>query len=586
MKKILIVDDNLTILKTINLGLNLLFGSRYELLFAENGAEAIEILKDGQIAIVVTDLYMPEVDGFELLAHMSRHHPETPCIVMTAFSAPELSKHFSENGVFRFLEKPFELEVLAKAITDAVTMAEQGKPLELLSPLDFIKLLEFDHKSCTIEVQNSDGRIGLLNVVDGLLHDAKAGELQGEEAAIDILGWEKSSFNITDIGREDIAIKIISTLDQLAAKAETLRNTAGSKPRGTALPATHNELLFLAIRNAENGNIKQAQALLTKILKEAPQNSMAWLWLARISDNFKTVRIALKNASLTAPDDPEVIKELAKLTGAVSDGCEDTEHVDHCVFCWAPVRKKSTVCHHCNAQLDINEAMFHASFFDSRKPPELKEILDSFQRFTKATIVDQHNAGAHYRLALTHINLEQWDEALGELKQATTIEPANAEYLAKYTILAEFLADLGGFFDEDQEKHPSAAPEEAKPRRKVKILVVEDSATTRTVISRMLTNEGYEVIQAMDGIEAITRFAETKPDLVLLDIIMPGIDGYETLAILKKNHDLSDIPVIMLTAKDSLVAKLKGKMSGSTEYLTKPFNALELMAKIKKHLTH
>lgn len=585
MKKILIVDDNPTILKTINLGLNLLFGSKYELLFAENGAEAIEILKGSDIAIVVTDLYMPEVDGFELLAHMSRHHPETPCIAMTAFSGPGLSKHFGEKGVFRFLEKPFELEVLAKAITDAVKMAEQGKPLELLSPRDFIKLLEFDQKSCTIEVQNSDGRIGLLNVVDGLLFDAKAGELHGEEAAIDILGWEKASFNITDIGRKNIAIKIKSTLDQLAAKAETFRNSAGSKPKGTALPVTHNELLFLATRSAENGNIKQAKALLTKILKEAPRNSMAWLWLARISDNFKTVGIALKNASLTAPDDPAVIKELAKLTSAISDGCVDAEKVAHCVFCWAPVRKETTVCHHCNAQLDINEAMFHASFFDSRKPPELKEILESFQRFTKATIVDRHNAGAHYRLALTHINLEQWDEALNELKLATAIEPANSEYLSKFTILSEFMTDLGCFFDENREEHPSAAPEKSKPRREVKILVVEDSTTTRTVISRMLTNEGYEVVEAKDGIEAITKFSETNPDLILLDIIMPGIDGYETLAILKENHDLRDIPVIMLTAKDSLVAKLKGKMSGSTEYLTKPFNALELIAKIKKHLT-
>ena len=114
-------------------------------------------------------------------------------------------------------------------------------------------------------------------------------------------------------------------------------------------------------------------------------------------------------------------------------------------------------------------------------------------------------------------------------------------------------------------------------------MVVEDSTTTRTIIKRMLMAEGYDVIEARDGIEAIAKFVEKTPDMILLDIIMPGMDGYQTLTTLKKKHDLN-IPVIMLTAKDSLIDKLKGKMSGSTEYLTKPFNALDLIKKVSMHL--
>jgi DNA-binding response OmpR family regulator len=139
---------------------------------------------------------------------------------------------------------------------------------------------------------------------------------------------------------------------------------------------------------------------------------------------------------------------------------------------------------------------------------------------------------------------------------------------------------LDSFFDEDQPEEEIPAP----PGKNKKIMVVEDSATTRNVIMKMLTNEGYEVVTAKDGIEAVAIFPETKPDLILLDIIMPGMDGYETLATLKKKHNLGDTPVIMLTAKDSLLDKVKGKMSGSTEYLTKPFNALELIRKIKTHI--
>ena len=100
----------------------------------------------------------------------------------------------------------------------------------------------------------------------------------------------------------------------------------------------------------------------------------------------------------------------------------------------------------------------------------------------------------------------------------------------------------------------------------------------------MLTQEGFEIVEAKDGIEALAKFNEITPDLVLLDIIMPGMDGYQVLSTLKNNENLKNIPVIMLTAKDTLLDKLKGKMSGSDAYLTKPFTSEELMAKINKYL--
>ena len=115
-------------------------------------------------------------------------------------------------------------------------------------------------------------------------------------------------------------------------------------------------------------------------------------------------------------------------------------------------------------------------------------------------------------------------------------------------------------------------------------MVAEDSATTRKVIRMVLTQEGYEVIEAKDGIEAIARFNEVLPNLVLLDIIMPGMDGYQVLSALKKNKNFKNIPVIMLTAKDTLIDKLKGRMSGSNEYLTKPFKPEELMERIQKYI--
>jgi len=169
---------------------------------------------------------------------------------------------------------------------------------------------------------------------------------------------------------------------------------------------------------------------------------------------------------------------------------------------------------------------------------------------------------------------------LEELKTAVNLAPSKTEYQDKLDTLSQFMNGLDSFFDEDQSERKIPV----SPKKNKQIMVVEDSATTRNVIERMLTKEGYEVLTAKDGIEAVAMFPQTNPDLILLDIIMPGMDGYETLATLKKYHNLGDTPVIMLTAKDSLLDKVKGKMSGTTEYLTKPFNALELIRKIKSHI--
>jgi twitching motility two-component system response regulator PilG len=578
--KILIVDDDSTILKTIELGLGLSLGTKLDLMFAENGAEAIDTLKNNHVAVVVTDLYMPEVDGFELLAYMTRHHPETPCIVMTAFSGSEALEHLGSTGVFRFLEKPFSIADLSNTITDAINLLQQDRPQELLALSALIKLLQADRKTCTLEISNADDSKALLYLVDGVLCDAEYGALQGEEAVIHILNWDKASFNITDIPIENLATKIKANLDELISKAAAMKHSRDKGGKKAVKPPSHEELLFQAIQKAQSGNSKQALSSLAKLLKENPRESKAWLWFARTSENFKTINTALKNASLLAPQDQQIKMEIEKAKSAVAAGCGDSDSVVHCFSCWAPVCNNQPTCHYCNAQLDINEEMFRSSFFDSREEPETKTILESFQRFSKAAILDHKNPKTHFLLAMTHINLNQWEEALEELTMAVSLDPSNKEYQRKLDILSDFMNNLDSFFDEDHHEEEISAP----PKKNKKIMVVEDSATTRNVIVKMLTQEGYEVVTAKDGIEAVARFPEANPDLILLDIIMPGMDGYETLATLKKKHNLGDTPVIMLTAKDSLLDKVKGKMSGSTEYLTKPFNALELIRKIKTHI--
>jgi CheY-like chemotaxis protein len=131
---------------------------------------------------------------------------------------------------------------------------------------------------------------------------------------------------------------------------------------------------------------------------------------------------------------------------------------------------------------------------------------------------------------------------------------------------------------------PSPAPVVAAPLAKKKVLVVEDSRVARIVLCKFLQDHGYHVIEAANGRSALSQLAVDAPDLVILDLILPDIDGYEIFHSMKDDARTRDIPVIILTSRGSLVDKLRGRMSGSDEYVTKPFKNEILLEKLKKYL--
>lgn len=120
----------------------------------------------------------------------------------------------------------------------------------------------------------------------------------------------------------------------------------------------------------------------------------------------------------------------------------------------------------------------------------------------------------------------------------------------------------------------------------LKIMVVDDSKTIRKSAESSLSKEGCEVFTAVDGFEALSLVAECKPDLIFIDIMMPRLDGYQTCTLIKNNRQFKDIPVIMLTSKDSIFDKARGRIVGSQEYLTKPFTRDDLLDAVNKYVTH
>ena len=115
----------------------------------------------------------------------------------------------------------------------------------------------------------------------------------------------------------------------------------------------------------------------------------------------------------------------------------------------------------------------------------------------------------------------------------------------------------------------------------LKVMVIDDSKTIRRTAETLLKNVGCEVITAIDGFDALAKIVDHHPHIIFVDIMMPRLDGYQTCALIKSNRAFKSIPVIMLSSKDGLFDKAKGRIVGSDQFLTKPFSRDELLSAIK-----
>lgn len=119
----------------------------------------------------------------------------------------------------------------------------------------------------------------------------------------------------------------------------------------------------------------------------------------------------------------------------------------------------------------------------------------------------------------------------------------------------------------------------------LKVLVIDDSKTIRRTAETLLSKEGCEVFTAIDGFDALSKIADHHPDIVFVDIMMPRLDGYQTCSLIKHNRTFRDTPVVMLSSKDGLFDRARGRIVGSEQYLTKPFTKEELLGAIERHIS-
>lgn len=226
METILIAEDDEKLKKILKIGLKK-YENQFKIITAGNGEEAVEVLKREPIAVLVTDLLMPKMDGLALLAYMNENHPETPCIVMTAHGTPRIKKKLQED-VLRYIEKPFKPDELADAILPALDKETPGGALRGISIASFLQMIEIEAKTCLVEVADPSNRKGLFYCKEGVLFDALCDDLKGVDAALEIISMENLKIRFRNLPAKRVARRIETPLMALIMEASRRKDESGS----------------------------------------------------------------------------------------------------------------------------------------------------------------------------------------------------------------------------------------------------------------------------------------------------------------------------------------------------------------------
>ena len=240
-----------------------------------------------------------------------------------------------------------------------------------------------------------------------------------------------------------------------------------------------------------------------------------------------------------------------------------------CLFCDAKNEVQSIVCHSCRGVLILSDLEM---ILDNQEAD--KEMIGNavyqleHEREDRELDIDEIKL-----LALGHFNLGNLPKGLSYLIEAAKLNPDDIVLSSQVNALKIRLSEI-----EKQKDHQEAMP------KNLTIFVVDDSATVRKLIAGKLEKSGHEVVCAVDGIDALHKMSEVIPDLVLLDINMPRMDGYQVCKMIRANDSTKDVPVVMISGKDGFFDKVRGRMAGTTGYITKPFGPETLMKTVETYI--
>ncbi len=231
MNTILIVDDTKLARSFISKRLEP-YAEEFSVLTAEHGREALELAETVKIDLVITDIEMPVMDGFELLANLNNKYPQIPVFVMTAKGSPEIEQRIDAMGSLKYFEKPMDLEALVSAIRETLDSSAQGK-VNGISLASFLQLVGMENKSCTLRVK-SGRQSGQLYCLNGELVAAETGELKAEEAAIEMISWDAAGIEILKLDKpvdKEIKHRLMNLLMEASRRMDEKKAAQKAAPK-------------------------------------------------------------------------------------------------------------------------------------------------------------------------------------------------------------------------------------------------------------------------------------------------------------------------------------------------------------------
>jgi twitching motility two-component system response regulator PilG len=530
--------------------------------------------------------------------------------ILDAFKSTEQELQLHPTTLSLFIRKHAAQSTLSTALlTRLATQIEYvGNLVDIATLTEIMQFLEKTSKTGLLSVTTDVHRKAGLYFDQGTLINAFEEDRRGVAVALDVMTWQPESIRFTTMAHanmtreihQTVAIlqekvgaglvnretgsKIVSDRNHLssndiqAALAKEIERLQSLQSKGDDKKiASQNQhaLLVIAVQMAESYRLVEAEQHLSQLLLSYDDNYQAWLWLAKVLTSMTAIEFALKKSAHLNSKNNELSEDVKKFT--VARKLLKGDFVLRCPFCWMPIKDTHHECPHCLADFFISTVFFNR--VGKAKTELLDKAIERYDYALQRQSSCTDCAYLRFYLAMAYLNRKYFQEALDQFNEIVKSAPENKALFRQSVLLSQYMQATGLLT-----KTVHEIPSDNTTVSKGTILVIEDSLVTRKVIARTLIANGYEVIEAKNVAEAVMAITVKSLDLVLLDIVLPDGNGYDILAKIRQTASIAKMPVIMLTSRDSLFDKLKGKVSDADEYLTKPFQPDELLQVVKKYL--
>ncbi len=350
-----------------------------------------------------------------------------------------------------------------------------------------------------------------------------------------------------------------------AAEADFLDTEGGDFASPDESPA---DKLRAGIEAARAGERERAKILLLEASQIEPRSEEVWMWLAEVSEYPEELLGFLERALNLNPNNERALQWALETKSLLSKTF--VERGANLLVVGATGGNQNAFARQCFKRAVLHDDENEAAWLHLAKTADTDEEKQTYLK--KVLSLNAENAAAADALATPNKQEREYESpSYYEVDDdVLSLErPVSCDYLAEQQQIAEI--------------ERQASIHSSMPRNKT-ILIVDDSATVRRLISGKLEKSGHAVICAVDGVDALEKIETVVPDLILLDISMPRMDGYQVCKLIRTNEKTRDVPIIMISGKDGFIDKVRGRMAGTTGYITKPFGPETLMETVKNYI--